>query len=636
VRPPPPAAGRIAPPAPPPAAGRLVAPPPASGADGAQARIPASPPAAPAPPAPPAAAQAEPAIAEPADETPARRSPSSATSSSLFDLDLPSAEDLSARGRSSDGCGSDGDFDSLPGTDGVDGIDVDLGPTESAGFTDPPPFSLPPFNSGQAGAPGQDGDVLDVSIPPTRISDYPERRVSLAPPERARSADEQHEQRRRKTIERVLTLRDGFRLLGHLDVPEQERKTVGKLLVGLDGDLGVSAPESVIKDPAQALRAASKEQLDVAERQISVIEDRMLALDELVTPEVFGPRIEARKQSKKAIARYARLLASRRMPAGQRRDRFEWIATHLLTARTASGELAVMPPERARTVLQHMIGGLPRKLREQELQEALAYLNEASARLDQLKMHDELFESGLYLDFHGYKVSMREQLLSAEFVYLSVLLNAKLHNRLERWIGERERLHDAQQLSSEGTPREQIMRRLRAQEEEVDSSFGVKRRSTQAIRAELGRESLKPQRTVESKRAAVARSTPAATNRGWIVLVLAVLVALGAGGYLLVRTGVIGKPEVEALDRQQLARFSPLLVRGQVLGDSDARKLRGWLQPKRWEQLDPRQKRQAADVLAKRLADQDVHSAQVLMFALETPVIEIERGTVTLVEGGKL
>jgi hypothetical protein len=141
---------------------------------------------------------------------------------------------------------------------------------------------------------------------------------------------------------------------------------------------------------------------------------------------------------------------------------------------------------------------------------------------------------------------------------------------------------------------------------------------------------------VESKRAAVARSTPSATNRGWIVLVLAVLVALGAGGYLLVRTGVIGKPEVEALDRQQLARFSPLLVRGQLLGDSDARKLRGWLQPKRWEQLDPRQKRETADALAKRLADQDVHNAQVLMFALETPVIEIERGTVTLVEGGKL
>jgi len=544
---------------------------------------------------------------------------------------------MTARGRGSDGFGGfgtdEGDLDSLPG------IDVDLGPSDSGGFTDPPPFSLPPLDTGDPGRASQAGDVLDVSIPPTRISDYPERRVSLAPPERARSADEQHEQRRRRTIERVLALRDSFRLLGHLDVSEQDRSTVGKLLVGLDGDLGVSAPESVIKDPAQALRAPSKEQLDVAERQISVIEDRMLALDELVPADVFAPRIEARKQSKKAIARYARLLASRRMPAGQRRDRFEWIATHLLTARTASGELAVMPPERARAVLQHMIGGLPRKLREQELQEALTYLNEARARLDQVESHDELFESGLYLDFHGYKVSMREQLLSAEFVYLSVVLNAKLHNRIERWIGERERLHDAQQLTLEGTPRDQIMRRLRAQEEEVDSSFGVKRRSPQAVRSDLARESRGPQRAVESKRAAKA-STPASTSgsasRSWIVLVLAVVIALAAGGYVLVHTGLVAKPAIVALDRQGLSRFSPHLVRGMLVGSGEARTLRGWMQPKRWEQLDPRQKREAADALAKRLVDDDVHNAQVMLLAHDAPVIEIERGTITLVAGGKL
>jgi hypothetical protein len=555
-----------------------------------------------------------------------------ATSSSLFDLDLPSAEDLSARGRTSDGIGGDDDLDSLPG------IDVDLGPSESAGFTDPPPFSLPPFGAGQPRSverTGQGDDTLDVSIPPTRISDYPERRVSLAPPERARSAEEQHEQRRRKTIERVLALRDSLRLLGHLDVPEPDRKMVGKLLVGLDADLGVAAPDSVIKDPAQALRAPSKEQLDLAERQISVVEDRMLALDEMVTAEVFAPRIEARKQSKKAVARYARLLASRRMPAGQRRDRFEWIATSLLTARSPSGELVVMPPERARAVLQHMIGGLSRKVREQELDEALSYLNEAIVRLDQLTSADELFESGLYLDVHGYKVSMREQLLSAEFVYLSVVLNARLHNRVEHWVAAHERLHDAQQLTSEGSPRAQIMRRLRAQEEEVDSSFGVKRRSAQAVRADIVRDSHKPQRTADSKRAVKVSAAPGG-KRTWIIFALAAVIALAAGGYVLVRTGLVGKPEIVALDRDGLGRYSPHLVRGMLVGAGDARKLRGWVQPKRWEQLDPRQKREAADTLAKRLASDDVPHAQVMLLAREGAVIEIERGAVTRVEGGKL
>jgi hypothetical protein len=220
-------------------------------------------------------------------------------------------------------------------------------------------------------------------------------------------------------------------------------------------------------------------------------------------------------------------------------------------------------------------------------------------------------------------------------VYLSVVLNAKLHNRIERWIGEHERLHDAQQLTSEGSPREQIMRRLRAQEEEVDSSFGVKRRSAQSVRSEIVRESHKPQRAVESKRAAKVSAAPRG-NRTWIVFMLATVITLAAGGYVLVRMGLVGKPEIVALDREGLVRYSPHLVRGMLVGSGDARKLRGWLQPKRWEQLDPRQKREVADTLAKRLAREDVHNADVMLLAQEGAVIEIERGTVTLVEGGKL
>ena len=573
----------------------------------------------------PELAEAEPDLA-PAVSEPALRSAPPATTSSLFDLDLPSTDDLGGRARTSD-FASDPDLD-LPG------IDIDLGDSnESAGFTDPPPFSLPPLDGPRPKA--ADSDVLEVSIPPTRISDYPERRVSLAPPERARSADEQHELRRRRTIERVLALRDSLRLMQHLDVPEPERKAVGKLLVGLDVDLGVSAPQSVIKEPAQALLNPSKEQLDAAERQLSVIEDRMLALDELIPAEIFAPRIEARKQQKKAIARYARLLASRRMPAGQRRDRFEWIATHLLTARTGAGELAVMPPERARTVLQHMIGGLQRKVREQELDEALGYLNEALGRLEQLKSADELFASGLYLDFHGYKVSMREQLLSAEFVYLSVTLNARLHNRLEEWIAARERLHDANQLTSDGAPRAQIMRKLRAQEEEVDASFGVKRLSPQAQRAEMGRESRSPQRAQErareSKRTSMQASSTS-SDRSWIVYVVATLVALAAGGYVLVRTGMVGAPEVVALDRGELARLSPQLVRGMLLGSGKDRKLRGWVQPKRWNALDRVDRQRAAEQLAKRLSDEGVSDAEVMLLSPQLPIIEIDDGVILRVE----
>ena len=528
---------------------------------------------------------------------------------SLFDLDIPSAGDLGSRNRTE------------PELD-LAGIDI--------------PDSDPPDEDGGA---GDESEVLEVPIAPASRSDGPERRVSLPPVERARSADEQHEQRRRRTVERVLTLRDSFRLMSHLDVPETERRALGRQLLGLDKDLGVAAGLSVIKDPAQALQVASKEQLDSAERLLSQLEDKMLALDDAIERDVFRPRAIARRQSKKSIARYGRLLASKRMPAGQRRDRFEWIATHLLTGRTESGELAIMPPERARGVLQHLIGGLPRKLREQELEEALAYLNEAIERLGQMRSHDELFESGLFLDFHGYKVSMREQLLSPEFVYLSVALNVQLHNRLEEWIKEREGLHDSNQLTSEGTPREQIMRRVRAQEDEVDASFGVRRRSLsrlEAVRPESQRPKLQP--LVESKRPLKARGVgfAFAFDRSLVTLVIAAVVILGAGGSLMFSSGLVGKIEVVALDGKALARLSPVLIRGMYVGKGEARKLKGWALAKRWEQIEPRKRREAADQLAKTLSVENVRDAEVRLLSNQKPVIEIVRGTVTLVQGGKI
>jgi hypothetical protein len=608
-----------APPAPPEAArnpgarstGAAVRPPPAPAG-----RAPVQ-----APPAAGAAAEHEPALVPPDqlgafanDEELAPPLPEP-SAGSLFDLDIPSADDLGGRSRSSEPPPSSANTTLDAELDAIEVLDSD------------PPDSEP--------------DVLEVPMPPARRSDGPERRVSIPPPERARSAEEQHEQRRRRTIDRVLTLRDSFRLMSHLDVPETERKALGRQLIGLDKDLGVAAGLSVIKDPAQALQTVTKEQLDIAERQINLLEDKMLALDDAITRRVFRQRVVARsKQSKKIVARYGRLLASKRMPAGQRRDRFEWIATHLLTGRTQSGELAIMAPERALGVVQHLIGGLPRKVRQQELEEALTYLNEAQERLSRMSSHEELFESGLFLDFHGYKVSMREQLLSAEFLYLSVSLNVTLYNKLEEWIADRERLHDANQLTSDGTPREQIMGRLHAQEAEVDASFGVRRRSLgriEAVRPESHRP--KVEALIESQRAPKVGSGLSigfAIDRSFIALIVAAVVVIGTGASLLFTTGMVGKVQVKALDGKALDHLSPLLVRGMYVGKGEDRKLKAWTLGKRWEATEPRKRSEAADQLAKTLSLENVRDAEVMLLSNQKPVITIERGTVTLVQGGKL
>jgi hypothetical protein len=299
-----------------------------------------------------------------------------------------------------------------------------------------------------------------------------------------------------------------------------------------------------------------------------------------------------------------------------------------------------MAPERALGVLQHLIGGLPRKVRQQELEEALTYLNDAQERLSRMSSHDELFESGLFLDFHGYKVSMREQLLSPEFLYLSVSLNVTLYNKLEEWIAERERLHDSNQLTSDGTPRQQIMGRLHAQEAEVDASFGVRRKSSGRIEA-VRPESHRPrvEALIESQRAPKGGggfTFGFALDRSFIALIVAVLVVIGAGTSLLFTTGLVGKVPVKALDVKALQHLSPLLVRGAYVGKGDDRKLKAFTLTKRWEAIEPRKRSEAADELAKTLSLENVHDADVLLLSNQQPVITIERGTVTLVQGGKL
>jgi hypothetical protein len=157
----------------------------------------------------------------------------------------------------------------------------------------------------------------------------------------------------------------------------------------------------------------------------------------------------------------------------------------------------------------------------------------------------------------------------------------------------------------------------------------------EAVRPESHRPQL--QAPVESARPAKPSAGVAvAVDRSLIALVLAVLVAIGAGVSLLFSSGVIGKTEVVALDGKALERYSPLLIRGMLVGKREDRKLKAFTSSKKWETLDPRKRRELADELAKTLSVDNVRDANVLPLGGKEPLIVIERGTVTVVEGGRL
>ena len=477
-------------------------------------------------------------------------------------------------------------------------------------------------------------DALEADAP----SERPERLVALPIPEQARSPEEQHQQRRVRVIDRIATVRDAFRFIGHMNIAEDQRKGVARMLLELETTVGVGEIAHVVKDPRAALAAATKLQLDSAERLLGPIEEKLLSLDDQIPDAVFKDRLDNTKQAKKIVARYGRLLASRRMPPGPRRNRFEWLALQLLTRTTERGELVALTPDRARNVLQHLIGGLPRKQRQQELDEALDYVHEAGKRIGELRNADELFDSGLFADLHGYKVSMREHLLSPEFIYLSVLVEVRLHNRLQRWIASQERLHDKNQLKAEGTPRKHMLRRLEMERDDVDGRLGGKTRFLGAGAITDEAPTPPPQ-----KRRAAQPDRPSALQRFLSNLQLDRSMALGVGALLLIvgsalfvgsTLGVVGGTEIRSLTPQELPEVSPLLTGGLVEGSGDAQKLRGWLASKRWTALNPRSRYQAADTMARKLSAKGIQHADV--YSGSTLAIVIKSGTLVSAEGARL
>jgi hypothetical protein len=445
-----------------------------------------------------------------------------------------------------------------------------------------------------------------------------------------------------RTVLRIAACRDSLRLMSSLGVQETERAAAARLLMGLDDIVKRSegAP-SVVKEPDAVLKSATPEQLTAIDSAVSAIEDKLLWLDESLTPDAFRARIESVKQPKKLLGRYARLLASRRFTAGQRRDRFEWIAQRLLVASDDEGMQHVLPPDRARSVLQYVLADLPRKPKADELAEAISYFEDALRRLSPIRSHEEFFEGGFYLDLHGYKVSMRELLVAPEFVYLSVLMSAAVHNRLERWIAERDRLLRAN-IAVDGSVRDEIERLLREQEAAVDDIFSVKRKSgllsaslPQAATAAATDEAAAPKKAKRKARKSGYRFEMVVLDRQLVLQLLVMVAIIAAGTTVLYQTDVIGAPEIRTLTDPETAKLSPLVARALIKGSGDAAHLDGLIRQAQWSALDPRARQAAGDALAAQLNALGVKTGLVLDRKGQK-IIEIRNGMATYVDGGKL
>jgi hypothetical protein len=360
------------------------------------------------------------------------------------------------------------------------------------------------------------------------------------------------------------------------------------------------------------------------EQLLSELERKLLAIDESLSVDAFRSRWNKQHAEPKALLRYARFLASQRFDIGYRRDRFETLATELLTANLPSGAMLLMPRARAAPVLVQLLRGLPRAaLSSSERAASMTYLRDALDRLDSLSGPKQFFESGFFSDVYGYKISMYDRITNPEFLYLCVAINVEVHNRL-RSFGKTSK--DASKPGSQ-TPQTALLARIREQQESVQAVFPDFRKPGVIARKSSRAPATKKQtssRAPKTQRRAAA--PPASSLVRMIAASLFLLVVVGANLYV---TGVVTlHPAPQALKTVELQALSPLLLTGSV--NAAGTHFAGLLSRPLWQRLDARSRVAAAGQLAQRLVKRGVQHAEVL--AYKARAIEIKFGTVTYVD----
>jgi hypothetical protein len=416
-----------------------------------------------------------------------------------------------------------------------------------------------------------------------------------------------------------------YRLLSPL-CPTPDRQELVALLRKYELSLRAAAGTrpAGTKQLTDALHLALPDELtDELERALAKVEDKLLAIDESVADEAFRMRWNKQRETPKTLLRYARLLACRRFNIGYRRDRFEALAQELLTAKTAAGTLLLMPRAKAAPVLRQLLRGLPRSASTgEERAAASTYLREALDRLQSLSGAKQFFDSGFFLDAHGYKVSMHDHVGNPEFLYLCVALNVEIHNRFLAWSR-------SEQARGSTPPLAALQAQLRAQEQAVQGVFTNFRKPRDQAAAAGAPSAPVPRKPLKAQATRKSFTSTGVGLFGFVAVCLFVLVGLGANLFAM---GVVSLHEPPVpLAQPELAKLSPLLVQGKL--SAKGARFDGLLSRRAWQALAPGERRAAAQLLAKNLEQLGIHHAQV--FAYQTRAIEVEFGGVAYVDDAK-
>jgi hypothetical protein len=424
---------------------------------------------------------------------------------------------------------------------------------------------------------------------------------------------------------RLETVEHAHRVLGRAGASAALTE-IGKHLAGVRRNLDTVAEE----------RTA----LNDLRMQIAALEDALLAVDRTVPHTKFELACETADRP-----RYARFLLTRQLRRGSRRQRFDAIVSDSLCIVGPDGRLTIRPADDARPILTEIVGGLAAHRSDPKTRDRVnAFLAESSERLAKLRSLDAFFDDGFYLDSYGFQMTLDRELLDPAVLYALTTYRAEVENHLRALAAS--------------TPFSVVETRLAAQRTEVDDLLGGTSEppiasSQRPMRPAAGAFSQRPSRPAPgtlsqrpSRRPSAAPSSsgagpsktsgvssrrpqhldPRADLRRVLLAAAVLIVALIGIGYHLTR--VLGTSDFEPLDRGELSRISPLLVRGWMSGrdGEQNRRFRGSISSAAFSDPDADETRALSDLGASLKqrgvieADVDVGNRIVLQLRNGAPV----------------
>ncbi len=347
------------------------------------------------------------------------------------------------------------------------------------------------------------------------------------------------------------------------------------------------------------------------ESNVSVLEQKLEALDAQIPMGWFRAHFDASRASSVALADYATLLGRHAGVDPTRLDRIQFLLTRLVSFFVSAEDDT---PARRRQLLAEALP--PPTLGSSTREAVVAFCHDAIRRLGSFTRLKELIDSGFFVDVRGYKLSLRQQLLDPDVMTAVIELNEATSATVAR-LAEAEQLQGTElerHLAEVDLRIKAIFAQLREDESEKTRQFEDWLERSKGDRA--------------AGRAPGAREFMAlhANRREDKRLVL------GAIALILMLVMLFRSPheaQLNELGLAECAALSPLIVSGATTQTVPAIFV-GSVDKSRWALMDTASRSAVALELARQVNARGWSAATVMLE--EQVVMQIESGNVLVVQ----